>query len=118
MCSHTCFLGRLFRIVIYNSINLTFQENNKAKFLCICMSGFILVSIVLGVFISQPEISLSMNGMLTKLSGESVYALMSLLGANIMPHNFFLHSSIVQVSLPSILLLCNYPHCFVFCLSI
>jgi Mn2+/Fe2+ NRAMP family transporter len=116
VCSHTCFLGRLFHIiVIYNSINLTFQENNKAKFLCICMSGFILLSIVLGALISQAEISLSMNGMLTKLSGESVYALMSLLGANIMPHNFFLHSSIVQVSLPSILLLlCNYPHCFFF----
>ncbi|KAE8099602.1 hypothetical protein FH972_017571 [Carpinus fangiana] len=71
-------------------------ENNKAKFLCICISGFILLSIILGVFISQPEISLPMNGMLTRLSGESVYALMSLLGANIMPHNFFLHSSIVQ----------------------
>ncbi|GMY18558.1 ethylene-insensitive protein 2 [Fagus crenata] len=71
-------------------------ENCKAKFLCICMSGFILLFIVLGVLISQPDISLSVNGMLTKLSGESAFALMSLLGANIMPHNFFLHSSIVQ----------------------
>uniref|UniRef100_A0A6N2MA66 Uncharacterized protein n=2 Tax=Salix viminalis TaxID=40686 RepID=A0A6N2MA66_SALVM len=33
--------------------------------------------------------------MQTKLSEESVFALMSLLGASIMPHNFFLHSSIV-----------------------
>ena len=106
-------LGRLFRIVIYNLTILILQENCKAKFLCICMSGFILLFIVLGVLISQPDISLSVNGMLTKLSGESAFALMSLLGANIMPHNFFLHSSIVQVSLPSILLLsaCNYTHC-------
>lgn len=67
------------------------------------MSGFIFLFIVLGVLISQPEISPSMNGMLTISSGESAFALMSLLGANIMPHNFFLHSSIVQVFLPSIL---------------
>ncbi|KAF3944340.1 hypothetical protein CMV_029182 [Castanea mollissima] len=64
-------------------------ENCKAKFLCICMSGFIFLFIVLGVLISQPEISPSMNGMLTISSGESAFALMSLLGANIMPHNFF-----------------------------
>lgn len=48
---------------------------------------------------SQPEISISASGTLVKLSGESAFALMSLLGANIMPHNFYLHSSIVQVSL-------------------
>ncbi|PPD69835.1 hypothetical protein GOBAR_DD33296 [Gossypium barbadense] len=51
---------------------------------------------VSGVLIGQPEISLTMAGMLTKLSGESAFALMSLLGASIMPHNFYLHSSIVQ----------------------
>ncbi|KAF5471819.1 hypothetical protein F2P56_008585 [Juglans regia] len=73
-------------------------ENSKAKFLCLCLSGFILLSVVLGVLISQTEISLSMNWMLTKLCGENAFALMSLLGANIMPHNFFLHSSIVQQS--------------------
>ena len=67
------------------------------------MSGFIFLFIVLGVLISQPEISPSMNGMLTISSGESAFAMMSLLGASIMPHNFFLHSSIVQVFLPSIL---------------
>lgn len=65
----------------------------------IFMAGVVLVCYLLGVLISQPEISLGMNGMLTKLSGETVCALMSLLGANIMPHNFYLHSSIVQVSL-------------------
>ncbi|PQQ21105.1 ethylene-insensitive protein 2 isoform X1 [Prunus yedoensis var. nudiflora] len=31
-----------------------------------------------------------------KLSGESAFALMSLLGASIMPHSLYLHSSIVQ----------------------
>ncbi|KAK3008297.1 hypothetical protein RJ639_013117 [Escallonia herrerae] len=74
----------------------TFVENGKARFLCICMASFILVSYLFGVLMSQPEIPLSTGGMLTKLSGESVFGLMSLLGANIMPHNFYLHSAIVQ----------------------
>ncbi|KAK4481080.1 hypothetical protein RD792_011950 [Penstemon davidsonii] len=74
-------------------------ENPKAKFSAICFVSFILVSYVCVILISQPESSVSMGGMLNKLSGENAYALMSLLGANIMPHNFYLHSSIVQCNL-------------------
>ncbi|KAG7960478.1 hypothetical protein I3843_10G125200 [Carya illinoinensis] len=95
----------LFSCVFLTAINIILfplfailLENSKAKFLCICISGFILLSVVLGVLISQTEISLSMNWILTKLCGENAFALMSLLGASIMPHNFFLHSSIVQQS--------------------
>lgn len=77
--------------------SIWFQQNSKAKFLSVCLTILILLSYVFGVLISQPESSFSMGGMLTKLSGESAYALMSLLGASIMPHNFYLHSSIVQV---------------------
>lgn len=77
---------------------LNFQEN-KVNFLCVSMAGVLLLSYVFGVLISQPEAPLSVNGMLTKLSGESAFTLMSLLGANIMPHNFYLHSSIIQVHL-------------------
>lgn len=62
------------------------------------MVGFVLLCYALGVLISLPEIPLSINGMPTKFSGESAFALMSLLGANIMPHNFYLHSSIVKVT--------------------
>ncbi|XP_022747582.1 ethylene-insensitive protein 2-like isoform X2 [Durio zibethinus] len=74
----------------------TLLDHCRASFLCIYAAGFILLSYVFGVLISQPEISLPMTGMLTKLSTESAFALMSLLGASIMPHNFYLHSSIVQ----------------------
>ncbi|CAA2958590.1 ethylene-insensitive 2 [Olea europaea subsp. europaea] len=74
----------------------TLLENRKAKFLSICLTSLILLSYVFGALISQPESSFSMGGMLTKLSGESAYALMSLIGASITPHNFYLHSSIVQ----------------------
>ncbi|KAF9680269.1 hypothetical protein SADUNF_Sadunf06G0103700 [Salix dunnii] len=70
-------------------------ERCKASFLSTCIAGFLLVLYFFGVLISQPEIPLPMNGMPTKLSEDSAFALMSLLGASIIPHNFFLHSSIV-----------------------
>ncbi|XP_011010448.1 PREDICTED: ethylene-insensitive protein 2-like [Populus euphratica] len=73
----------------------TLMERCKASFLCTCIAGFILLLYFFGVLLSQPEIPLSINGTRTKFSEESVFALMSLLGASIMPHNFFLHSSIV-----------------------
>jgi Mn2+/Fe2+ NRAMP family transporter len=67
------------------------------------VAGFVLLSFILGLLINQSEIPVPMNGILTKLSGESAFMLMSLLGATLVPHNFYLHSSIVQVLLPLIL---------------
>lgn len=61
------------------------------------VAGFTLLCYVLGVLISQPEVPLVMSGIFPKLSGESAYSLMSLLGANIMVHNFYIHSSITKV---------------------
>ncbi|KAG8376553.1 hypothetical protein BUALT_Bualt09G0075400 [Buddleja alternifolia] len=101
-------LNAVFGIDLFNCVFLTgfdavlfpllasFLENPKAKILSICLACFILLFYVSGVLISQPESSLSVGGMLNKLSGENAYALMGVLGANIMPHNFYLHSSVVQ----------------------
>lgn len=66
--------------------------------------GIVLFPYVLGVLLSQPEIPFSMNGMVTKFGGETAFTLMSLLGASIMPHNFYLHSSIIRVIVAS----CNH----------
>ncbi|XP_022143762.1 ethylene-insensitive protein 2 isoform X2 [Momordica charantia] len=93
-------------------------EDGRAKFLYICMAGCILLSLVLGVLISQPEIPLSMNLMLTRLNGESAFTLMSLLGASVMPHNFYVHSSIVQHQSPPNIskeVLCNNHLFAIFC---
>ncbi|KAB2630870.1 ethylene-insensitive protein 2 [Pyrus ussuriensis x Pyrus communis] len=91
----TCVFLTAVNAVLYPLFS-TFLETCKAKVVCIYITGFILLSFVLGVIISQPEMPHSMNGMLTKLSGESAFALMSLLGASIMPHSLYFHSSIVQ----------------------
>ncbi|WVZ61924.1 hypothetical protein U9M48_011731 [Paspalum notatum var. saurae] len=61
-----------------------------------CIAGFALLCYVLGLLFSQPQIPLTMNVIFPKLSGESAYSLMALLGANIMAHNFYIHSSVVQ----------------------
>ncbi|KAL9331968.1 hypothetical protein ACSQ67_001578 [Phaseolus vulgaris] len=83
------------RIGVVTGKNLA-QDIEKAKFLGQFVAGFVLVSFILGMLINQPEIPFSMNGILIRLSGESAFVLMSLLGANLVPHNFYLHSSIVQ----------------------
>ncbi|KAL6998224.1 Ethylene-insensitive protein 2 [Sarracenia purpurea var. burkii] len=75
------------------------QNDGSEKIFCMLVASFILLFYVLGLLFSQPEISISITGTLTKLSGESAFALMSLLGASIMPHNFYRHSSIVQQEL-------------------
>ncbi|XP_073274204.1 ethylene-insensitive protein 2.1-like [Primulina huaijiensis] len=103
-------LNAVFGIDIFNCVFLTgfdailfpflssLFENPKAKFLSTCLASFILVSCIFGLLISQPESSFPMGGMLTKLNGENAYVLMSLLGANITPYNFYLHSSAVKLT--------------------
>lgn len=84
-----------------------FQEQ-KAKVLCIYTGAFMLFSYIFGTLISQSGIPLSMGGTLVNLSGESSPAFMSLLGASVMPHNFYLHSSLIKVWLSPLFLLLNF----------
>ncbi|XP_010253910.1 PREDICTED: ethylene-insensitive protein 2-like [Nelumbo nucifera] len=81
---------------VFFPIFATIMEKCKEKVPYISIAGFILLSYILGMLFSQPEIPFGINGMLTRLNGESAFTLMSLLGSAIMPHNFYLHSSIVQ----------------------
>ncbi|XP_061368747.1 ethylene-insensitive protein 2.2-like [Gastrolobium bilobum] len=81
---------------VFHLLLIVLLDFEKAKILGLIVSGFVLLSFVLGILINQPEIPLSINGILTKLSGESAFVLMSLLGASLVPHNFYLHSSIVK----------------------
>ncbi|XP_051130352.1 ethylene-insensitive protein 2-like isoform X2 [Andrographis paniculata] len=84
-----------FEAVLFPFFNILL-ENTKAKTVSVCLACFIFGTYVSGALITQPESSLSVSRMLNKLTGENVYALMSIVGANITPHNFYLHSSIVQ----------------------
>lgn len=93
----------LFTCVLLTSLDTfvfpifsSYLENGKAKFMCMWFAAIALFSYFFGVVTSQRDTSLSMGWMLTNLNGESAFALISLLGASIMPHNFYLHSSMVQ----------------------
>ncbi|XP_030466755.1 ethylene-insensitive protein 2.1 [Syzygium oleosum] len=93
----------LFSCIFLTAIDAVFYplfanllENCKAKLLCVCIACFIICAFAFGVLLSQAEIPQTMNGMPTVFSGESAFMLMSLLGASILPQNFYLHSALVQ----------------------
>nr|TKV91881.1 hypothetical protein SEVIR_9G126400v2 [Setaria viridis] len=75
-----------------------------------CIAGFTLLCFVLGLLLSHPQTPVNMNVMFPKLSGESAYSLMALLGANIIAHNFYTHSSFVQVQRSSVVTLGSLFH--------
>lgn len=73
------------------------MDKRKAGMFNAYASGFTLVCFVLGLLVSHPKTPVNTNVMFPKLSGESAYSLMALLGTNIIVHNFYTHSSVVQV---------------------
>jgi ethylene-insensitive protein 2 len=73
-----------------------------------CVAGFALLCFVLGLLVSQPKVPINVNVTFPKLSGESAYSLMALLGGNVIANNFYVHSSMAQVNLSLLLVIsCN-----------
>ncbi|XP_037428900.1 protein ETHYLENE-INSENSITIVE 2-like isoform X1 [Triticum dicoccoides] len=91
--------GIIFACVVINLLPFLLSSRDKrmSGTLNACIAGFTILCFVLGLLISQPEIPLHVNVMFPKLSGESAYSLMALMGANVISHNFYVHSSVVQV---------------------
>jgi manganese transport protein len=48
------------------------------------------------IFLSDPDWGGVVGGLVPKLSGESLYVAIGILGATVMPHNLYLHSALVQ----------------------
>ncbi|KAF0913158.1 hypothetical protein E2562_020285 [Oryza meyeriana var. granulata] len=90
--------GLCFASVVVNLLPYTMSYLGKrmAGTLNACIAGFALLCFVLGLLVSQPKIPVDMSAMFPKLSGESAYSLMALLGGNVIVHNFYVHSSVVQ----------------------
>lgn len=104
--------GIIFASVVVNLLPYVVSPLDKRMTgtLNACIAGFALLCFVLGLLVSQPKIPLDMNAMFPKLSGESAYSLMALMGANIIAHNFYVHSSVVQVQRRSVLTLGGLFH--------
>ncbi|HEU0124255.1 MAG TPA: Nramp family divalent metal transporter [Bryobacteraceae bacterium] len=48
------------------------------------------------LFLAKPEWGAVAAGLIPSISGESLYVAIGILGATVMPHNLYLHSSLVQ----------------------
>jgi manganese transport protein len=48
------------------------------------------------LFLARPEAAAVAGGFAPRLSGESLYVAIAMLGATVMPHNLYLHSALVQ----------------------
>ncbi|KAF3780599.1 Ethylene-insensitive protein 2 [Nymphaea thermarum] len=71
------------------------SEIRKFEAMSVLAAGFVLLYYVLMFLVNQPEVSFVMN-VLPRVRGESLYTVLALLGASILPHNFYIHSSIIQ----------------------
>ncbi len=60
-----------------------------------------LIAVVTGcflveLFLAKPVLSEIASGLIPRISGESLYVAIGILGATVMPHNLYLHSALVQ----------------------
>ena len=56
------------------------------------IGGCFLVEMLL----ARPDLPAMIHGLVPRLSGESLYVAIGMLGATVMPHNLYLHSALVQ----------------------
>jgi manganese transport protein len=48
------------------------------------------------IFLAKPELTQIIGGLVPRLTDESLYVAIGILGATVMPHNLYLHSALVQ----------------------
>jgi manganese transport protein len=51
---------------------------------------------LLEIFLAKPDFHAVAGGLIPRLNGQSLYVAIAMLGATVMPHNLYLHSSLVQ----------------------
>lgn len=93
----------MFVCVILSTVNallfpliLPLLGKRCAEVLSISITGLVLLFFALGSLSTDSNAGSIVNGIIPRVKRESLYTAVSLLGANIMPHNFYLHSSIVR----------------------
>lgn len=76
---------------------LVFQGVHRAELVAGSVVGVVLVCFGLGTLLSRPSATAVFGGLWPKVRGDSLYTAVGLLGANVVPHTFYLHSAILQV---------------------
>ncbi|MEY5068874.1 MAG: Mn(2+) uptake transporter MntH, partial [Bacteroidota bacterium] len=87
-------------ITIFDTILLLFLLHKGIRLMesfIISMVFVVGVSFLMEMFIVQPETADILTGFKPSvLSGEALYIAIGIIGATVMPHNLYLHSSLVQ----------------------
>ncbi len=87
-------------ITVLDTILLLFLMNlgmRKMEMFIISLVGIIGMSFFAEIFFAKPDVSEIMTGLIpTALSNEALYIAIGIIGATVMPHNLYLHSSLVQ----------------------
>ncbi|WP_214228153.1 Nramp family divalent metal transporter [Pedobacter sp. B4-66] len=87
-------------LTIFDTVLLLFLLNKgmrKMEAFIVSMVFIVGVSFLVEMFIVEPSLKEIIRGFEpTILSGESLYIAIGIIGATVMPHNLYLHSSLVQ----------------------
>jgi len=68
----------------------------KFEFFIRCLVAVIGGCFAIELVLAKPSLSGIVGGLTPSLTGESLYVAIGILGATVMPHNLYLHSSLVQ----------------------
>jgi manganese transport protein len=71
----------------------------KMEFFIILLVSTMGICFGIEVFLAKPVLSEVASGFLPRISSESLYVAIGILGATVMPHNLYLHSALVQTRL-------------------
>ena len=71
----------------------------KMEFFIILLVSVMGVCFGMEVLLAKPALGEIANGFIPRLSTESLYIAIGILGATVMPHNLYLHSALVQTRL-------------------
>ena len=87
-------------ITVFDTILLLFLMNlgmRKMEMFIISLVGIIGMSFFAEIFFAKPDVSEILSGLIpSTLSNEALYIAIGIIGATVMPHNLYLHSSLVQ----------------------
>jgi manganese transport protein len=87
-------------ITVLDTFLLLFLINKgirKIELFIFSLVSIIGLSFLMEMFIVKPEVNKLLDGFIpSALSGEALYIAIGIIGATIMPHNLYLHSSLVQ----------------------
>lgn len=87
-------------ITVLDSFILLFLLNSgirKLEAFIISLVGIIGVSFLIQLFIAEPDVAEISKGLIPSIANENaLYIAIGIIGATVMPHNLYLHSSLVQ----------------------